>query len=171
VKHAPVLMILVVALQACAGVGCVRPDMSCAANATYFGILDSPVTLVNGRWTGKPFVRGGACRPEVGLLSDFFVAGDMDGDGCDELAVVLWESSGGSGTFYYLSVLDMDRGGCVDVATTFIGDRIRIRGGRIRSGMLEISIYVPVPGSPAYRTSDSSVMAWCLRDGRLVRVN
>jgi hypothetical protein len=54
------------------------------ANASYQGIEDSPVQLENGRWEGKPYVEGGASRPSVGLVEDFSLQGDLDGDGNPE---------------------------------------------------------------------------------------
>ncbi|MDH4030864.1 MAG: hypothetical protein OEU49_08450, partial [Chromatiales bacterium] len=40
-------------------------DSADAANATYLGIYDEPVTLRDGVFEGRPFVEGGASRPRV----------------------------------------------------------------------------------------------------------
>ncbi|HAJ92935.1 MAG TPA: hypothetical protein DCO71_10040 [Gammaproteobacteria bacterium] len=75
------------------------PLTAAVANMAYSGIHDDDVTLTDGYWEGEPVVAGGASRPSVGLIDDFMLAGDLDGDGTDEVVVFLWESSGGSGTY------------------------------------------------------------------------
>ena len=75
------------------------PLTDAVANMTYSGIYDDDVTLTEGRWEGEPFVADGASRPSVGIIDDFMLTGDLDGDGTDEVVVFLWESSGGSGTY------------------------------------------------------------------------
>ncbi len=149
----------------------VGPNVSCAANTTYTGLMDHPVILVSGRWESATFVPGGASRPVVGLMDGFSLTGDLDGDSQDELVVVLWESSGGSGTFYYLSVLGNSGSGCVNMATSLIGDRIRVEGGRICDGKVELDVLRPGPGDPACCPSQRGVMSWKLRHGRLVRID
>ncbi len=174
VKRCLCMAVVLLMLQSCTGSGHlhkVGPSASCAANTTYTGILDYPVTLVNGRWEGEPFVPGGASRLLVGLMDGFALSGDLDGDDQDELAVVLWESSGGSGTFYYLAVLGDQGSGCVNMGTSLIGDRIRVEGGRIGDGKIELHVVRQGPDDPACCPSQRGVMSWRLRHGRLVRID
>jgi hypothetical protein len=98
------------------------------AGATYTGIFDAPVTLVEGRFEGAPYVPGGASRPVVMLLAEPRASGDLTGDAEPERAVVLAADSGGSGTFVYLAVLGRDgipRGSrtCERAADRFRGAR------------------------------------------------
>jgi len=58
---------------------------------TYSGIHDDDVTLTDGHWEGEPFAADGASRPAVGIIDDFMLAGDLDGDGADEVVVFLWK--------------------------------------------------------------------------------
>ncbi|MEA3231645.1 MAG: hypothetical protein U9Q05_07825, partial [Thermodesulfobacteriota bacterium] len=91
-------------------------------NATYSGIYAHAITLKNGRWEGEPFIDGGASRPTVGLVEDFSLTGDLDGDGEMEHIVVLWENSGGTGKPNYLAVMGEKEGRLVNLSTTLIGD-------------------------------------------------
>ena len=49
---------------------------------------------------------------------DRAVFGDLNGDGVDEAAVLMWESGGGSGAFYFLCVVANRQGEPVCIATT-----------------------------------------------------
>jgi len=57
--------------------------------------------------------------------------GDIDGDGAQDAAVLLAAESGGSGTFYYLSVVVTRSGKPTPAATVFIDDRPVIESLRI----------------------------------------
>jgi hypothetical protein len=93
------------------------------ANMTYPGITGADITLEDARWEGKPYVEGGAARPAAGMVEDFLLAGDLDGDGTDEVVVLLWESSGGSGTRSYVAAVGRHDGDTVNLGTALVGDR------------------------------------------------
>jgi hypothetical protein len=119
----------------------VPPSTAEAGNITFRGIDDSTVTLVNGGWEGQPWVEGGAARPRAGLADGFDVRGDMDGDGSDERVVLLWTSSGGSGTFDYLAVVARAPDGkAVNIATAPLGDRVKVQSARIEEGNLVLDV-------------------------------
>jgi len=123
------------------------PDSDALANATYFGVYLTPITLLDGVWEGEPFEAGGASRPRVELAPDFRMLGDLDGRPGQEAVVVLSESSGGSGSFDYIAVMGravmgiaVMGGEPVNLGTVSIGDRVGIRSARIvgRQLMLEV---------------------------------
>ena len=68
---------------------------------TYVGIYEDAITLKGGRWAGEPYVNSGISRPLVGIVKDFMLTGDLDGDGSKEVAAILTESTGGSGNRSY----------------------------------------------------------------------
>jgi len=110
------------------------------ANALYLGINDDPVQLTDGRWEGEPYTDDGASRPSVGLVEDFVLTGDLDGDGTDESVVLLWQSSGGSGTYDYIAALRQDGGEVLNVGTAGLGDRVQIRRGEISNGAIYLDV-------------------------------
>jgi hypothetical protein len=109
------------------------PTIEELGSATYHGLegIDHPVTLVDGRWEGEPFVPGAASRPTVHLVRGSRLTGDVDGDGSDEAVVLLGHNSGGSGEYVYLSVVRRTDEELENIDTTLIGDRVQIRGARI----------------------------------------
>ena len=137
--------------------------------ATYRGIADEPITLEAGRWQGEAFVEGGASRPSVGLVDHSLLAGDLDGDGANETAAVLWENSGGSGNRLYLAVMARRNGDIENLDTVLIGDRVQIRTGKIEEGHVRLSIVRAGPGDAACCPTEKAVVGWALSEGLLTQ--
>ena len=126
------------------------PSWQEAANASYAGVLRAPVTLVDGLWQGPPYAEGGASAPRAGLVRDFLHSGDLDGDGAEESAVLIWTSSGGSGTYDYLAVLGRDAEGAVSArAGAPLGDRVKVRAASIVDGRVVLDTVQAGPGDAA----------------------
>jgi heat shock protein HslJ len=143
-------------------------DSADAANATYLGIYDEPVTLRDGVFEGRPFVEGGASRPRVELVPGFTVTGDLTGDGSEQTVVLLEENSGGSGSFGYLAILagvGTDRAG---VATASLGDRVQIRSAVIEDQELRIQVVETGEDDAACCPSVKALRRWTLEESRLV---
>lgn len=119
------------------------------ANTSYQGIEDEAVQLSDGLWEGEPYVEHGAARPRVGLAMDFLVRGDVDDDGEDEALVLIWQSSGGSGTFNYIALVEISDGNAVNFATTALGDRVRAERGSIENGVILVDVIEHGPDDPA----------------------
>ncbi len=138
-------------------------------DATYSGIYEYPITLKDGHWQGTPFIEEGASRPTVGLVEDFRLTGDLDGDGEMEYIVFLWENSGGSGTRIYLAVMGLQEGRFVNLNTTLIGDRIKLRAGRINKGKIELDVIQHGPNEPACCPSQKATRIWSLVAKKLIQ--
>lgn len=132
------------------------------------GILDEEVQLVDGRWEGEPFAEGGASRPAVGLVDDFLLLGDLTGDGSSESAALVWTSSGGSGTFDYIAVAGRDgKGDATVIDTAELGDRVKVRAGRIVDDHLELDVVQAGPDDAACCPSQLATRFWSLDNGQL----
>ncbi|OPX36048.1 MAG: hypothetical protein B1H12_07960 [Desulfobacteraceae bacterium 4484_190.2] len=138
------------------------PTLEELKNTTYNGFEGhpGPVILTDGRWVGKPYVEGGASRPEIYFLRDFRLMGDVDGDGKDEAVVLLGESSGGTGQYIYLAVVDRKNGNLKNIALTLIGDRIQIREARIEGGRVFLDILQAGPGDAACCPGELATRGW-----------
>jgi len=112
------------------------PTPEDAANATYSGIYEESIALREGRYEGEPFVPDGASRPTVGLLDELQLIADLDEDGVDERIVLLWETSGGSGTRLYVARVQPDR----RAAATYVGDRVQIRTLGVEGDLLRMEV-------------------------------
>ena len=140
------------------------PTLDELKNATYRGFegLEGPVALVEGSWEGEPFDEGSAMRPGVHFLGDFRLDGDLDGDGGDETVVLLTESSGGSGTYLYLAVVERKRGALENVGTKVIGDRVQVRKARIAEGQILLDVLRAGPTDAACCPGELATVGWTL---------
>jgi len=138
------------------------------ANASYTGVLDEPVTLTDGQWEGEPFVEGGASRPTVGLVADFLLTGDLDDDGSAEAVVLLWTSSGGSGTFDYLAAMGRRGDQIVNLSTAEIGDRVQIRDARLSDGRVVLHVVQAGPEDAACCPTEKARRTWILQADGLI---
>ena len=144
------------------------PTLAELANATYAGIEEEPINLSGGSWQGEPYVDGGASRPGVGLVEEIYLAGDLEGDGKQDAAVILWQSSGGTGSFTYLAVMTRTENGISNVDTALIGDRVKFRSWQLVDGKIVIDVLqagendaMCCPGTLATRT-------WTMENNRLM---
>ena len=138
------------------------PLTAAVANLSYSGIYDEAVTLTDGRWEGAPFVEGGASRPAVGLVDNFILSGDLDGDGVDEVVAILWENSGGSGTNIYIAAVGNREGHNANLGTALVGDRVQLRSGRIHNARVELDIVQQGPKDAACCPSQLARRSWKL---------
>lgn len=138
------------------------------ANTIYVGVSDEPVQLVDGLWAGEPFVEGGASRPAVGLVADIHLTGDLDGDGTEEAVVLIWTSSGGSGTFDYLAVMARRGEEILTLGTAEIGDRVKIRDARLSDGSIVLDVVQAGPDDAACCPSEKARRTWILQADGLV---
>jgi heat shock protein HslJ len=143
------------------------PTIEELAEATFAGVFDEPVTLTGGRWEGAPFVEGGASRPSAGLVEDFVLTGDVNGDGREDAVVLLWENSGGSGTRTYLAAMGRAGGAIVNLGTTLVGDRVQIKAGFIVDGLITLDLIQAGPGEAACCPTQKALAGWRLIDGNL----
>lgn len=162
-----------------AGSAAARPDAPQAAegaptlhelkNAAYSGFEDlGSVTLIDGVWEGEPYAEDSALRPEVVLLRDFRITGDVDGDGTDEAVVLLNVSLGGTGQFLHLAVVDRNEGRVENVAAEMVGDRVQVRGVRIEDGWILMDVVQAGSGDAACCPGEVTTLGWeLLPEGRL----
>jgi len=136
-------------------------------NATYSGIEDQAVTLVDGYWEGQVYAEGGASRPRVGLLEDMCFTGDLDGDGQEETVVVLWQSSGGTGSNSYIAVMKPENGGYQNISTALLGDRVKLRSGELDSGRIIIEVLQAGESDPMCCPTQLATRTWTLEDRQL----
>ena len=139
------------------------------ANTTFTGLFEDSVQLVDGQWDGEPFVEGGASRPTAGLVDDFILRGDLTGDGSAESVVLIWTNSGGSGTFDYLAAAGREGESVVILDTAELGDRVKVRSGRIVESRIEIDVVQAGPKDAACCPSQMATRVpfpWLLLEAR-----
>ena len=115
-------------------------------NATYSGIYDEPVTLVDGFYEGEPYVAGGASRPTARYIAGAERYGDLDGDGLDDAVVFLVESGGGSGNFVYVAAQLNQAGQPVDAGAVMVEDRTQVKAVTVENGQIALAFTIAGPG-------------------------
>ena len=143
------------------------PPLSEIRNAQISGIHDQAFTLTDGTWSGNPFDPDGASRPQAGLAEDIYLTGDLDSDGADEAAVVVWESSGGSGSYSYIAVFDWRDGDMENIGTSLIGDRVKISSAQIVGQWIVLTVLQHAPADPACCPTQKATRHWRMTDAGL----
>ncbi len=139
-------------------------------NAQYSGIYSATVQLTDGQYEGKPFVEGGASRPSVKFVDNFYALGDLNGDNIDDAAVFLAENSGGSGVFTYVAAVLNKNGEPVNVGTASLGDRINLISVEIENGIIAVDMVTQGPDDPLCCATLEVVKLFELKDVELVEL-
>jgi len=165
------VFLLGLALAGCAGIAGTRdgPVSDPLGNATYLDVLQQPVTLVDGRYEGEPFVPGAATRPVVTLVPDVMATGDLTGDGKAEAVVVLAHDRGGSGVFMHLAAVSDPGGSPRNIATFGLGDRVRVMAVEVVDGKIVAELLEHGPDDPMCCPSKTVHREWRLPRGSRFR--
>lgn len=139
---------LCVALLALAAAQSPKPTLAQLGNFSYdFGPEDKrTVLLKDGIW--KDPEEGGSTFE---LMKEFVSMGDLDGDKADDAAVMIRETSSGTGRFYFLFVVMNRAGKLVQLdAPEWLGDRSVIQRVTIdRRRILAVRFITHTPNDPA----------------------
>ena len=112
-------------------------------DATY--MINGTAFTLNGGQASVEAFPGAASKTVVEVFGDP-VNGDLDVDGVPDAAVLLVETTGGSGTFYHVAVALNQNGNFVGTRSVFLGDRIAPRQLVIRHGILIVDYAERRPG-------------------------
>ena len=140
------------------------PALGELKNATYrgFEVVETPITLKDGRWEGAPYVADGASRPTISLVGDFYRIGDLSADGSDAV-VLLAEHAGGSGESIYLAAVARRDGQVRNVGTVRLGDRVQIRAVRLEGRDVIVDLIRAGPQDAACCPGEVVTRRWQLR--------
>ncbi len=114
-------------------------------NATYT-IEGQPVTLINGR-TESTTTPGSASRTTTQYFGNN-ATGDLNGDGVPDIAFIVTQNAGGSGTFYYVVAAVKNPEGYQGTNAVLLGDRIAPQTTEIQNGELIVNYADRKTGDP-----------------------
>jgi heat shock protein HslJ len=131
-------------------------------NASYRGFEDlaAEITLQNGRWEGEPYVAGGATLPQAQMVEDLYLSGDLDLDGSPETAVLINYAPGGTGDFLYLAIMKKHEDMPINLATLYVGDRVRIRDFYLKGNRIHIDLIQAGPDDGMCCPGDVLTRIW-----------
>ncbi len=113
-------------------------------NATYV-IEGQSVTLVNGKFEASA-APDSATETTTTLFER--AAGDLNGDGRSDAAVILVQNPGGSGTFYYVAAAINTPSGAQGTNAILLGDRIAPQNISIKNEAVVMNYADRNPGEP-----------------------
>ncbi|MGD0612628.1 MAG: Gmad2 immunoglobulin-like domain-containing protein [Anaerolineales bacterium] len=100
-------------------------------------------------------------------MLDVVAFGDLNGDGVDDAAIILAESSGGSGVFESV-VAVLDSGGLpYPVGQAVLGDRFKVNSADIATGAITLDMLVQGPNDPMCCPTQPEVQTYRLIEGML----
>ena len=126
-------------------------------------VEEGAVPLVNGRFQDT------ARRVQTVMLATY-ATGDLDGDGWLDAAVVLATSTGGSGTFGHLAAVLNRDGEPANVASLFLGDRLKVEQVAIEGGDILLALIVHGPSDPMCCPSVPAERRYRLSGDELIEV-
>ena len=115
-------------------------------NATYksdYG-TDGAVKLTDGKFSAP-------AAPDTPLMNTVFLGNEIaygDVNGVPSAAVILVESSGGSGVFYVLHLVQNQNGSVTDIASAQLGDRINPTSLYFQDGKIVLGMTTQGPDEP-----------------------
>jgi len=114
-------------------------------NTTY--IIDGrEVVLVNGR--AEEWSAPGAESKTITLYFGNEVKADFNSDGIEDIAFLLTQDSGGSGTFYYVVAALGTNSGYNGTNAVFLGDRIAPQTTEFKNDTIIVNYAERKPGEP-----------------------
>jgi len=135
-------------------------------NSTYT-IEGQPVTLVNGRAI-RQLAEAAAPSSAEKVVTQYFgneATGDLNGDGIPDVAFLLTQNSGGSGTFYYVVVALGAIDGYQGTNAVLLGDRIAPQTTEIKDGQLIVNYADRAAGEPMTAQPSMGVSKYLKVDG------
>ena len=143
------------------------PTLDALQSASVAGVFATPVTLANGRYDGPPAEAGAASHPSLTLWAPAVAFGDVDGAPGSEAVVMLSSNEGGSGEMVWVAVFGNRDGQLANLATTQVGDRVRLQNLWLEQGRVVMDIVEPGPSDPACCPTQVSRRIYAFSGGTL----
>lgn len=140
-------------------------------NTTYTFEGQQAVRLVNGKEEAE--LAPGSAEKMITKVFGEPVSGDLNGDGKADAALFLVQTTGGTGTFYYVAAA-INKGGATGNAAqgtnaVFLGDRITPGNIEIKDGQIIASYADRKLGEPVAATPSVSMTKYLVYDGYLLQ--
>lgn len=97
--------------------------------------------------------------------------GDLDDDGSQDAVVVLVSNTGGSSAFYHLQAVLNQNGQPRPVASTLLGDRVKIEAMDITSGVITVDLLTRATQDSLCCPTQKTRQSFRLQGSRLVQAN
>ncbi|MFA7248502.1 MAG: hypothetical protein WC273_02610 [Dehalococcoidia bacterium] len=134
-----------------------------------YEIAGRPVTLVNG--LSEVAAAPGSASMVTTRYFGSEATGDLNGDGTPDVAFLLTQSTGGSGTFFYVVAAIKTAGGYVGTNGVLLGDRVAPQPTTIEGAVVTVNYAERRSGEPMTTPPSMGVSKYLqMENGRLVEV-
>ncbi len=139
-------------------------------------VLKNAEYTIEGPASGKAKLVDGVYKEKLAnssaqvtiLFNALTAAGDLNGDGTPDAAVILTANTGGSGTFYYLYGVQNDKGTPTPSTPELLGDRIKLNGLTITGGEIIVDYLTQGPKDPMTNPTLVVTRKYDLQGGQLI---
>jgi hypothetical protein len=140
-------------------------------NLTYMSVFTQSgmAPLVDGRY--EETVAPASASKILVTLTDYIVLSDLTGYGTPGALVVLATDSGGSGVFMDLAAVVLQEGVPVNLATTLLGDRVRINSLSVQDAKIIVDMITQGPTDPMCCPTQHVIEVCQLQGDQLVRMS
>jgi len=110
----------------------------------YFGLYDKQVRLVSGHHEEEEIVDESGFRYffSAGIVEDKIAFGDLNYNGKEDAAIIVYSTGGGSGIFYELAVIINQNGNPYHLTSEELGDRVKVNFINIKEGIIIINMLI-----------------------------
>lgn len=133
---------------------------------TSYEIEGAPIALIDGKASSDIAV-GSASK----LVTQYFgneASGDLNGDGMNDVAFILTQTGGGSGTFYYAVAALKTKDGYQGTNGILLGDRIAPQTTEIKDGEVIVNYADRKPTEPMTETPSVGISKYLhIENGKL----
>ena len=162
--------IMSLGLAACVAVTPVL-TLEALKNAEYASEFSSKgkARLSDGRF--EEAIAPGSATKLIITFTDWHAFGDLNGDGLSDAAVILVPNPGGSGTFYTLEAVVNDDGLPKPIASTLLGDRIKINAVTLQAGKVTVDMVTHGKNDPMCCPTQPVTQTYRLEGSHWLREN
>lgn len=110
----------------------------------YFALYEVKARLIAGQHEEEELVDKEDYRYifSAGLVEDKVAFGDLNNDGKEDAAVIVFSAGGGSGVFYELAVMTNENGNPYHLTSKYLGDRVKINSITVKDGIITLEMVV-----------------------------
>ncbi len=134
-----------------------------------YTIEGQQITLKNG--FSEDEIAPGSASKNITKYFGNEIKTDLDNDGLQDVAFLITQDNGGSGTFYYLVVAINTKDGYIGTNAIFIGDRISPQNTEFKNGNIIVNYAKRLPNEPMTNTPSIGVSKYFkIIDNKLIEV-
>jgi len=135
----------------------------------YVSVFEETVQLEDGYYF-RPWLPDSATGLRVEILDEKIAFGDLNNDGKEDAAVIVYSSGGGSGGFRDLAVVINESGKPSGLTSKFLGDRVMINSITIQSGVITLDMVVHGPEDGLCCPSVEKIFKYELSENQLMEL-